>query len=283
MTRPVAVMLAVVLLAGCRGSGAKSGPNDPFFGRTRVEPPRTGSVAGQPPDPSYPNSMANPLRSPTPSPYKPTTAIPAGTTTTPRPDLSSGWTPVQPQPASETPPAVASSASPPPAVGFRPPGGNYDLGPDKPAGTLMAVGAGDRVAIPSAALTMPPPVPASAAPPATSAEPLRAAANANPATGVPVIAATAAPNRYPQGSLYSRPNSSYAGGNMSRPTIDALANRERITRVIEPRPHGSPSSTQLLPVPMDASAGAVAANSAAAPPTADRVINITELPVSSRQ
>lgn len=40
-----ALLVTVVLLAGCQGS-QPPGPTDPFFGRTRIEPPHTGAVPG---------------------------------------------------------------------------------------------------------------------------------------------------------------------------------------------------------------------------------------------
>ena len=44
MKRLFAVTFAAVTLVGCRSSGQAT---DPFFGRTTIEPPHTGSVLGQ--------------------------------------------------------------------------------------------------------------------------------------------------------------------------------------------------------------------------------------------
>ena len=54
MLRPWMVLIAMLAVAGCKssGSGSAGTATDPFFGRTRVEPPRTGMVRGQ----SLPNS-----------------------------------------------------------------------------------------------------------------------------------------------------------------------------------------------------------------------------------
>jgi hypothetical protein len=51
MKRPLALLIAVFVLAGCRGQGAPG--TDPFFGRTRVPPPGTGVISGAPTDPYY--------------------------------------------------------------------------------------------------------------------------------------------------------------------------------------------------------------------------------------
>lgn len=56
MARQVAMLMAALIIAGCRGSNPP-GPVDPFFGRTRIEPPATGSVSPRPPsDPYSPSS-----------------------------------------------------------------------------------------------------------------------------------------------------------------------------------------------------------------------------------
>lgn len=40
-----ALLVTTILLAGCQGANPP-GPTDPFFGRTRIEPPHTGAVPG---------------------------------------------------------------------------------------------------------------------------------------------------------------------------------------------------------------------------------------------
>lgn len=53
MTRLLVLLVAVGMLSGCRGPNAAT-PVDPFFGPTRVAPPRTGCISGQPAaDPYY--------------------------------------------------------------------------------------------------------------------------------------------------------------------------------------------------------------------------------------
>jgi hypothetical protein len=78
MKQPIALVLAAITLLGCASSGRTT---DPFFGRTTIEPPRTGSVPGQS-EPYYqpPNvagsGTAAPLR-PVPGP-QPNLSAPTG-------------------------------------------------------------------------------------------------------------------------------------------------------------------------------------------------------------
>ena len=53
MRRPLAILVAIVLLAGCNRTSSLA-PVDPFFGATRVPPPRTGMLPKRPAaDPYY--------------------------------------------------------------------------------------------------------------------------------------------------------------------------------------------------------------------------------------
>jgi hypothetical protein len=51
MKRLLAMLVVVSALSGCRSEGPTG--TDPFFGRTRVPPPGTGSISGGPTDPYY--------------------------------------------------------------------------------------------------------------------------------------------------------------------------------------------------------------------------------------
>lgn len=73
MLRWLVLGTVALTLLGCKGGGKVV---DPFVGRTRVEPPRTGSVTGQAGDPYY---------------------APSGRTTTPWTPTAPGTTPVAPQ------------------------------------------------------------------------------------------------------------------------------------------------------------------------------------------
>lgn len=63
MKRVGASLLCVLTLAGCRGPGEVV---DPFLGRMTVEPPRTGSVSGQRPEPYYNPGRAVAVANPAP-------------------------------------------------------------------------------------------------------------------------------------------------------------------------------------------------------------------------
>lgn len=159
------------LLVGCKGSGQSTEPVDPFFGRVRIEPPRTGAV-GSPSTVPYASSLRpNPLRGPT--------TTPSGSNLPARGSLSGppGWVPAtasgSPNAAKEAPPAAASSGVPPAARrspgpfgadGSRgpneawAPGQNpstYRTGPENQGSIFQSFGAqansGDRIVIPPAA------------------------------------------------------------------------------------------------------------------------------------
>ncbi len=55
-------LIALLALAGCQSTTPTSGAIDPFFGRTRIEPPATGTVA--PPVVTLPSSEAAPAKTP---------------------------------------------------------------------------------------------------------------------------------------------------------------------------------------------------------------------------
>jgi len=136
MTRLVASLAAAaVLLTGCSGSGARS-VLDPFS-RTRIEPPRTGCILGQPTDPYYSGTRQAALPNP--------------------PATQSGpWTPASTtRPASTTTPRSTTT----PNAGFRNslPGGarDYRGASTEKEISPLASGPGDRIAIPPAARNVP--------------------------------------------------------------------------------------------------------------------------------
>jgi hypothetical protein len=53
MKRPLVALVALIVLSGCKGSGGSSSALDPFLGRSRIEPPRTGAISAQPPETPY--------------------------------------------------------------------------------------------------------------------------------------------------------------------------------------------------------------------------------------
>lgn len=92
MARHAALIGCVaILLLGCKGSGRNTEPVDPFFGRVRIDPPRTGAIGNSAVDPSYaPTLRPNPLRV---SPgVLPNNALPTGQPS----GGAAGWVPVTP-------------------------------------------------------------------------------------------------------------------------------------------------------------------------------------------
>ena len=131
--RNLVASLAVttVLIAGCSGSGART-VLDPFS-RTRVEPPRTGCILGQPTDPYYSGTRQAAL-------------------TNPPATKSSSWTsPSTTTAASTTPPRSTTT----PNAGTRYPSsggaGSYRGASTPPETAPLAAGRGDRITIPVAA------------------------------------------------------------------------------------------------------------------------------------
>jgi hypothetical protein len=138
MTRPVILILIALLMAGCKNQ--QSPTADPFFGRTTVPPPPTGSSTGHPVDPSY---QAPPLAQTSPQaplstapPYVQMPGPMSSTAATPSPQnaASSGIaSPVStPRPSSTVPgispvgrsaPVTSPPGAAPPYV---PPGGNFN-------------------------------------------------------------------------------------------------------------------------------------------------------------
>ena len=203
MTRLLAGLVALGVLCGCKGQNAAT-PVDPF-GRTRVAPPRTGCISGQPAtDPYYPGTRQ--------------AVTPHGTL----PQASSQGTP------SANPPATGNW--------YAPPGDSYNYkgsSIDRPE-TLTAVGPGDRVAIPLDARTTPDwSEEVAGNQPGPSPTHVRGGVNGltTEAAAPASAAATARSSAVPvdRTSLASAAEG-FAGG---------LAGRERIVRTLEPRPRGA--------------------------------------------
>ena len=137
MTRPVILILVGLLMAGCKSQPPMA---DPFFGRTTIPPPPTGSSTGRVAEPSYqappfvqaspqsPSSIAPPfVQMPGP--------VPSGVATSPPQNGSPpGITPVvsTPRPTSTIPGAAPATRPAPIAspVGtaspYAPPGGTFN-------------------------------------------------------------------------------------------------------------------------------------------------------------
>ncbi len=168
------VGFVAILLVGCRGSGQSTEPVDPFFGRVRIDPPRTGTIGNPVADPSYaPVLRPNPLRgSPTggpanpllpgPTSSRPTGWMPAGTGGTPgistgsarQGNLALGTAAASNLAPGSVPGLSASQTMPNPTAG---PGTQSQPAELSGAGAT----AGDRIVIPPAARDLDPSAPLS--------------------------------------------------------------------------------------------------------------------------
>ena len=177
---PIAVVS--LLLAGCT-SPSQSPKCDPFFGRTTIPPPPTGSAAGRCPDPYYHTLPGVQTPSPPPSPGCPPASSAAPATP---PAGPSTWA---------APQGRAATASPPPSNSSPGTIAPSQLAP-RPSSTLPS-----RTAPPSSApYGNPPP-----AAPANSASP-----------AVPPMPSSAAPpNPSPSGNFGSRYADPSSAGNVS--------------------------------------------------------------------
>lgn len=224
MGRPLALIACLsALLVGCKGSGQSTEPVDPFFGRVRIEPPRTGAAGSPSTVPYAPSLRPNPLRGSTATPLG--SNLPAGGSLSGSP----GWVPAtasgNPNAAKEAPPAAASSGVPPTAT--RPPGpsaaegsrgpneawalsqnpSTYRAGPENQGSIFQSFGAqgnsGDRIVIPPAAWQLAAGTASTAVPrPAADAGTLQgtatgSAASAGASAPVAAPASTAGPSSLP--------------------------------------------------------------------------------------
>lgn len=172
MGRRLALMACVaLLLVGCKGSGQSTEPVDPFFGRVRIDPPRTGTIGTPPTAPYNPPLRPNPLRV---APGTPVGNVLPGRDSW---NGSAGWVPAPPtaptlpgQSTGSAPPGAANVATngllgqpshnwgaattsalgqnaPPTAAGIE-----NRAGPFQPFSSPLA---GDRIVIPPAAREVP--------------------------------------------------------------------------------------------------------------------------------
>jgi len=219
MKRPLALCLAVLLVAGCRGPGQTT---DPFFGRTTVEPPRTGGAPGNRAGPYYSGAPA-PSAAPSNAPRQPLVTAP----TTPAPVA-------QPAYGSGSRSFVSSPTTPQPRL--LP--GSYP-GPVAPP----------QVTLPAQ------PAPWSTAQPAPSPPPVTSAPAAAPATIAPALAPVpsqptfspppAGPTLRPAAAI---PAPAYQGQWCPNPATN-LATRQRIVRPLQPRSACNPCPPGTVPVP----------------------------------
>lgn len=267
MSRPMALLVAILAIAGCKGPGATGAATDPFFGRTRVEPPRTGTFPGQSsPGTSLPQ---------TPSTGGTTSGLPGGQgglsasgTAFPPSQLSatqSGWTP--PGPKVNPAPSVTST---PTNGGYKPPDGSFGFptASASPKSTSALAGTGDRISIP---------VSAGGASPFSSGP-----VNRSEAASPGVVAGTTAPSGATAPGTTANVSSALpATRSSANPYLDnspanTLVGRERIVRVIEGGQGDSTPAPRTSPSQASPSTGSGVTPSS--PTASDKPVNIADLP-----
>ncbi len=271
MKRPLAVLVVLTVLAGCKGTTPFT---DPFVGRTTVTPPGTGQMAGQgatnpyytpptgeivtQPQPTAPQWLLGPQNGPT----SPTGSTNPGTFRSPG---SASGIPANPG-ASSTPPSGRT-----PQNNYRPPGGSYQYkgsstGSSQPSGsgwaragekppTLNRLANGNTLAA------------SGSVSPANNSIGGSATIATNPAAATPSAVAT----------VGSSGGQSTVGSSLG----SSLAGRERIVRTIGPPPGGGttrPAAVQPWPYP--GSSNSRSTGRSAAPTLPTRAIDIMDLPPS---
>jgi len=274
MSRPMALLVLILAIAGCKAPGAAQ---DPFFGRTRVEPPRTGTVSGQAP--------AGTNRSPNPATSANASGIPGGQAGLPSSNATassifppsqvslnqSNWAPPGPK-INPVPAAVSSQTN----NGYRPPDGTFGFpsaSTTSPKPDSTSTGTGDHISIP---------VSATANGPSSSAFAARSDAVSGPgawsgATGQPSTAKSASLG----GAATSPASTSPSTPTATNPYLDnapasTLVGRERIVRVVEPGQGGSNTAPQYSPSPTNSNGASTTAPQS--PSASDKPVNIADLP-----
>ena len=222
MTRYSVPILVILLAAGCQSNAPTC---DPFFGRTVIPPPGTGSATGQCPDPYYQTPYQTPpvVEMPTASTAAATTNPPNSPATAAQTDLFPGTaSPLSaPRPLSTGAPSSASRTIPPPGTS-----GGYPSSP--------ATSASRGLASPQPEATAPQPRKSS---PATD----NSTAPSSSPGWLPSGASSSNADRSPPAVTVSLPASSRAAGDRSPRPIDSAgagespAARQPIVRTLEPR------------------------------------------------
>jgi hypothetical protein len=223
----LALILLGAVVVGCKSQAPTA---DPFFGRTTIPPPPTGSVGGRPADPYYGNATPQtPAATCPPAVQMPGPASTASPVPTYQPNLGTN-----PPAATPTPTYQPNSGTPAPAIG------------PTPAYQPPATGTTPTTSPPGFSPSYSAPRPPSTAPPT----------GVTPPANTPPVPATNG------GSPYSPPGGSFDYRGSSRTTIPPASTQT------DPRlqAYASPGTTarltgmtdDRLPRPIDDSAGAVA-------------------------
>jgi len=288
MSRPWRLVVVFLAVAGCKGPGSASTATDPFFGRTRVEPPRTGAVRGQLPSTS---NLAQGLNTGVGAPGMVQGQTAAGTgagsslpsngsgASSSQPTQgsgsnSTGWFPAQPRTTSPVPAAI-----PPQTSGqYVPPDGSFGFpGPSPTSNLATSSPPGESISIPLAARTMGSPASDwSTRPVATPPSGTTSPSTASAGSPAPVPAGVASGSTYPSSPGASPGGTGNIDSYLGPPPTTALAGRERIVREIQP----TPSSSKNTPIYSTGSSAPNAGYSSGAQPApaAGKTVNLADLP-----
>jgi hypothetical protein len=268
MWRPLVLVLFILVLAGCRGTGGGKAATDPFFGRTRVEPPRTGAATGQTPPTgtTWPNAatgQATPGGGPAiawPTPSGTQSGAPAQVA----PGQSS-WTPAQSRPGGVAAPITSQANN-----GLTPPDGTFGFsgGTGNPAAYPTAAGSGDRIAIPSAARTLTDRVQDSI----SRSQSLAPPGQVTTSGGQPFAGSGTRFGASPTASIPGVPASTGSAGGLPGAGLNG---REKVVRVIEPGPSATNGTQSYSPYPSNATPSSTGAQG---PSGSDKPVNIADLP-----
>jgi len=275
MSRPMTLLVAILAIAGCKGPGT---PTDPFFGRTRVEPPRTGTISRQGAPiagAQGPSATGN-----TPGSFGGQTGVPSSGASSssifPPSQVSGGqsnWTAPGPK-VNPVPAAIAPQSN----SGYRPPDGSFGFPSTStaPKSENTLAGTGDRISIPVTA-TVQGPSASNFATRNNTAAGTNAWAGGSGQSATPSSAGLGATASGPMGT--SPPSAGPSNPYLDSAPATTLVGREGIVRVIEPRQGTSvnvpPSSN---PPASPANSGGGSASAPTSPPASDKPVNIADLP-----
>lgn len=225
MKRPLALCLAVLLAAGCRGAGQTT---DPFFGRGTIAPPRTGVAGGNRAAPYYSGA--------------------------PAPSAAPGYAPRQPLAPATAPPSLGRYQPPPVAQPSYGSGSRSFVSspvtsqPRLLPGSYPGPVASPQMSVPrepapwpAASAVQPSPTPPPATPAPMTTTPALAPVPSQPTFWPP----PAGPTLRPAAAI---PAPAYQGQWCPNPGT-SLAARQRIVRPLQPRPACNPCPPGTVPVP----------------------------------
>jgi len=311
MKRPLVALVALIVLSGCKGSGGSTSALDPFLGRSRIEPPRTGTISAQPAGSPYysqnpqpglaqppSTTQAPPLQAyspgasaspPQPGSLPPTTgqaqsaggrSLGVGPSASPSSVNAANALPAAiPGPGSGSSPTwTAPQSRPAPTTGPAQPYGVYPSPPS--SGNSSSSLSPSSPSAPAAAtgegdrITIPFAARVVSDPPrqfGASGRPMNPLRSDAPAANQPPGGVGGAGVASPYGRGYGQPSPASNGATGT----NRLAGRDRVIQVIEPGPRDYSNPLRSAPRPIDPTP-----RPDARPPQSDpgRPVNISDLP-----